>query len=89
MWWPHAKCVMNTSWERNCDDSSNAGDHNFDSPINRKFLKVEGNPEKEERICVGNACESHVKWNASGRTSTDIKKCCKMYLRLQHEHLVK
>ena len=45
---------MNTFWERNCDDSPNADDHNFDSPTNHKFVEVEGNPEKK-RICVGNA----------------------------------
>ena len=70
VWWPHAKCVMNTFWERNSDDSPTAGDpavkHNFDSPTNHKFVEVEGNPEKKKRICVGNACESHAKWNASG-----------------------
>ena len=80
MWWPHAKCVMNTSWERNCDDSSNAGDHNFDSPTNRKFVEVEGNREKEERICVGNACESHVKWNASGCDSFMYRPFCEQHM---------
>ena len=64
MWWPHTKCVMNTFWERNCDDSPTAGDpavkHNFDSPANHKFVEVEGNPEKKKRIRVGNACESHI-----------------------------
>ena len=80
MWWPHAKCVMNTSWECNCDDSSNDGDHNFDSPTNRKFVEVEGNPKKEERICVGNACESHVKWNASGCDSFMYRLFCEQHM---------
>ena len=80
MWGPHAKYVMNTSWERNCDDSSNAGDHNFDSPTNRKFVEVEGNPEKEERICVGNACESHVKWNASACDSFMYRLFCQQHM---------
>ena len=43
VWWPHAKCVMNTFWERNSDDSPTAGDpavkHNFDSPTNHKFVE--------------------------------------------------
>ena len=65
VWWPHAKCVMNNFWERNCDESPNAGaaatKHNFDFPTNHKFVPVEGSPEKKARICVGHACESHTK----------------------------
>ena len=44
---------MNTFWERNCEDSPNAGDHNFDSPTNHKFVEEEGNlRNKKKWICV-------------------------------------